>query len=72
MFVAVIIGEATTLVLPFLVVITVGDTGIPNASNLVVNVVNIVICDYFKVSSLSKKGIVDNVATALVTVNHAT
>ena len=72
MGVAVITIEATTQVLPLLVVTTVGDTGTLDATNPTINVVDVVIIDNdFKVSSLSKKGIADNVITANLAVDSA-
>ena len=61
--------EATTLEQPLLVVTTVCSTGTVDATNPVANVVNIVISnDDFKVSSVSKMGIADNVAVTSVLV----
>ena len=64
--VAIIVVEATTLVLPLLVVTNVDGTGILNATNPVVNVVVVVSDDDFNVPSVSKKGIADVVITTAV------
>ena len=68
--VAVTAVEITTLILPLLVVATVGCIGTLDVTNPIANVVDVVICDDdFKVFSISKKGIV---TTTLMAVNLAT
>ena len=72
--VTVVAREATILVLPLLAVTTIGGSGTLDATNPVLNVVDVVISNEdFELASVSKKGIAyDILRIALMTVDPVT
>ena len=64
--------EATTLVLPLLVVTIIDETGTFDATHQVANVFDFISNDDFNVSSLSKKENTDNITTTLAFVDPLT
>ena len=70
--IAIVARKTTTLVLPLRLVTTISGTGILDAINSAVNKVDVISDDNFYASSLSKKGIADDIViTALVAVDLA-